>query len=586
MAFDALRSIGITDVAGFAALLTNENSDIAGLAAELVPGLPNVPEPAVALFMQALKSQSEPVRIAAAEGLSHAGTKAGPAAIALAEVIKTTYPPEYEPNTVIMLGSDLAYWRALGQIGEPAVAPLAGLLAHTNAVVRGMAAQTLGELGPCARPTATKLKDALKDKFAFVAIEAACALARIGEGTADAVELIKRAIDAPNNVARTAIEAIPRMGAAGKPLVELALKKLSDKENSSARFAAIGLIEGLPPGEAMLRAADLGRLVTDEIPEIRQRAAFVLERLGPIGSAAAKSLGEALATDKDESLRDQVVDALLAMGPGAKPALPALLHLAADSTLPVSRREKLIAAIVAADPASPMVATTLIVIAGDSDASLRAAAATALGQLDPLSPDAILKLVALTKTDKRTEPRAAALCALAEAGPRAKSARREIQAIAAGTIQDGQAFLARLAIAAMDGETAKAATIVHAGLTDNKADLRASAASALIRLGPKPDDFPALMRLLNDRDGSTREAAAKCLGRLGPVAKEAVLRLTKLLTDDATSDVRIAAATALGDIGPAALAAIPKLKQAARTDRVVEPAARKALEKLGVKDRP
>ena len=41
----------------------------------------------------------------------------------------------------------------------------------------------------------------------------------------------------------------------------------------------------------------------------------------------------------------------------------------------------------------------------------------------------------------------------------------------------------------------------------------------------------------------------------------------------------------LGDIGPAAQAAVPKLQQAIREDRVVEPAARKALEKLGVKEK-
>ena len=47
IAFDALRSIGITDVAGFTALLTNENVEIGQLAAELVPGLTEVPDAAI-----------------------------------------------------------------------------------------------------------------------------------------------------------------------------------------------------------------------------------------------------------------------------------------------------------------------------------------------------------------------------------------------------------------------------------------------------------------------------------------------------------------------------------------------------------
>ena len=73
---------------------------------------------------------------------------------------------------------EMAYWRALAKIGEPAVAPTAELLGHSNALVRALAARTLGELGPVAKPAAGKLRDALKDRFGFVAVEAACALCR------------------------------------------------------------------------------------------------------------------------------------------------------------------------------------------------------------------------------------------------------------------------------------------------------------------------------------------------------------------------------------------------------------------------
>ena len=81
----------------------------------------------------------------------------------------------------------------------------------------------------------------------------------LGEGKDDAVELVKRALDAPNNVAQTAIDAIPRMGEAGKPLVEIALAKLKS-DNPYARYAAIGLVGTLPPDEATKHAAELGRL--------------------------------------------------------------------------------------------------------------------------------------------------------------------------------------------------------------------------------------------------------------------------------------------------------------------------------------
>jgi HEAT repeat protein len=243
-----------------------------------------------------------------------------------------------------------------------------------------------------------------------------------------------------------------------------------------------------------------------------------------------------------------------------------------------------IAAVAGADPASKEVAAALTAAASDGDQIVRAAAAEAIGKLNPLPPEALAKLVALAKTDGRTGPRVAALRALAEAGPRAKAARGDVDAIAAGPRQDAQAFWAKVAVAAIDGDAARSATAARAGLGDKKADIRAAAAAALFTLGPKPEDLPELLKLLKDRGSETREAAARCLGKLGPAAKDAVPQLTKLVADDLSGDVRTAAAEALGDIGPAALPAVEKLKEVRRTDATAGPAARKALEKLGVKE--
>ena len=383
----------------------------------------------------------------------------------------------------------------------------------------------------------------------------------------------------------TAIDAIPRMGEAGKPLVEVALKKLGDKGNPYARYAAVGLVAKLSLAEATKVAADLGKLATDEEPEIRQKVGFVLEMLGPAGAPAADALGKALATESDELLRDQFVEALIAMGPGAKPALPALLPLATDNSLSIERRERIITALAAADSASKDVAGALLAVAGDGDQTLRAAAARTLGKLDPLPPEALAKLVALAKTDARTDPRIAALRALADAGPRAKAAKSDIESIANGKQQDGQTLIAKIAVAAMDGDKAKAASVVRSGLTEKKHDVRAAAVGALLSVGPKPEDIPVLLKLLRERGAETREAAANCLGKLGPEAKVAVPQLSKLVADDVIGDVRVAAASALGDIGPAALSEVPKLQAVARNDPVAAPAARKALEKLGVKEK-
>ena len=185
---------------------------------------------------------------------------------------------------------------------------------------------------------------------------------------------MKRAIDAPNSVAMIAIEAIPRMGDAGESLIPVALGKLGS-ENPFARYAAVGLVGTLPPGEAIKAAADVGKLATDPELDIRVRVGFVLEKLGPAAAPAAEPLGNALADEKEALIRDQFIDALVAMGTGAKPALPALLRVASDKSVSASLRVKVIAAIAAADPASKEVAAALLSASGESDPLIRVAAA-------------------------------------------------------------------------------------------------------------------------------------------------------------------------------------------------------------------
>ena len=273
------------------------------------------------------------------------------------------------------------------------------------------------------------------------------------------------------------------------------------------------------------------------------------------------------------------------MGTGAKPALPALLRVASDKSGTAGSREKMLAAVAIADPASKDVAAALLAAASEGDPLIRVAAAAALGKLDPLPPEAVAKLVAMVKSDPRTPPRVAALQTLAEAGTRARSAKGDIEAIATGKRQDGLALRAKVAVAAMDGDKSNAASAVHAGLTDRSADVRAAAAESLLAIGPTPTDLPTLLKLLKDPGADTRAAAARCVGRLGPAAKEAVPMLSKLLATDLVGEVRMAAAEALGDLGPAALPAVEKLKEARRNDPEAAAAARKALEKLGVQEK-
>jgi HEAT repeat protein len=585
-AFDTLRSIGITDVVGFSKLLTNDDRNVINLAAELAPSLTEIPTDAVPSLAAALDNEVDTIRTSVAAALVNAGPKASAAVPALIEAIKKTYPQDFARMGPYEPGSDLAYWRALSAIGQPAVEATSGLLTHKNPIVRSYAAQVLGEIGTPAKPAAEKLKAALKDNYGNVAIEAAVALCRLGESKDDAVALVKLAMDSPTGVAQFAIDSIPRMGEAGKSLIPLALAKL-ESNNVSARYAAVGLVENLPPVDVAKVATKVGKLATDAEPAVRRRVGIVLEKTGAASFAAAEALGKAIPAESDMVIREQFIDALIAMGPGARPALPALLPLVNQQDTPLSQRMRLLTAIAVADPSSKEVATVLLKSAGDSEQDIRATAATAMGKLNPMPADALTKLVTMAKSDKGTKARVAALQALAQAGKAARPVKADVEAIAAGKLPEF-ALLAKVALAAMDENTNKAAADIRAGLGNKNLQVRSAAAESLLLIGPAQSDLPALTRLGKDASATTRCAVAKCLGRLGPAAKDAVPVLIKLL-DAQEGDVRIAAADALGEIGPAALPAVTKLKEVRGTamfsDPAAAPAARKALEKLGIKDK-
>lgn len=584
VAFDALRVTGVADPVALVKLLTlkeEREEDIVRLAAELIALAPDMPDAAVGPLTAALASENSNVRAAAAEGLAVAGPKAAPAAQALTDTVKKSYPKEFDPKTDRLDGSEAAYWKALGRIGEAAVAPTAKLLDHPNMLVRMLAARTLGEIGAPAKSATDALKTALNDTTVNVAVEAAVALCKLGEARDEAVALMRRAIDAPNgDVAGFAIEALPRMGDTGKVLVQFALARMTDSDPNT-RAAAVWLVGQLPPDVATKAVAEVGKRATDERPEIRRFAGRVLEQMGPAGAPAAAALGQALLVEKNESVRDQFVETLIAMGPGAKAGLPGLLPLIAEKRLPVSLRARAVTAVIVADPTSDEVAVALVNAAADSEPEVRGAAADAMGKLDPLSTSALNALVKLAKSDPRNGPRVAALRAMAAAGPRAKAATAELDAIAAGK-QPGLALWAQVARAAVAGNLLLAKEAIDKGLTDRNVQARAAATESLLLIGPKPNDFPTLLKLLKDVNSATRAAAATGIGRLGATSKEAGPQLVRLL-DDANPDVRIAAAEALGNIGSVSKLGIAKLKELRRNDAMAKFAAQRALDKIGAK---
>ncbi len=584
VAFDAVAAVGVGDVGAFAPLLTHKDEATRRRAAEVIGLLPEVPADAVPSLARALADPDPFVRAAAGSGIAAANGKGVTAATgeALGAAIQASYPAKAEDEPMRLDGPEYVFWSALKGCGRHAVKPAVELLGHGNPLVRQLAARVLGELGADAKPAADALRKSLADDYANVALEAGCSLVRLGEKT-DAVDALVRAALASLNpgVAAEAISAVGRMGPAGAAHHAAVLGKL-DSPLPDARYYALGFVATLPPADRAKHLPAVGKLLGDEEPLIRGRAAGVVEELGPAGAPAAAALGTALSKEAEPGVQEQLVNAIAAIGPGAKAAVGPLLPLIADRAAGSAFREKVIMTAVSLDPASPDVAAAVKRGATATDLEVRCAAAKALGTLNPLPPDAPALLGKMARSDPQTEGRLAALRGLAAAGPRAKAARADAVHVAANG-QPGVDVWAKVAVAAMDGDVRTAAPEVRAKLTHRNPNVRAAAAGALVLVGPTAADVPALTRILGDAVAAGRAGAAASLARVGEPAKVAVPRLAPLLTDsDAT--VRVAAADAVAAIGPAAAPAIPRLREALRefaTDPPTVVAVRRALARLG-----
>src|SRR5262249_35044877 len=150
--------------------------------------------------------------------------------------------------------------------------------------------------------------------------------------------------------------------------------------------------------EAAKLVPELANLGGDRNAEVRARVGDVLKKLGPAGAPAAAAVGRALAVEKVEGGRKHFVEALVAMGPGAKEAVPSIVKIVSDKEQPLRLRTQLIELLPVADPGSKGVAAALVAAAGDPDQTIRLAATDALAHLNPIPDEALAKIVAVAKT--------------------------------------------------------------------------------------------------------------------------------------------------------------------------------------------
>ena len=160
------------------------------------------------------------------------------------------------------------------------------------------------------------------------------------------------------------------------------------------------------------------------------------------------------------------------------------------------------------------------------------------------------------------------------------------------------------------GDPPSVTALVQA-LKDERGEVRAAAASALVRIGSltvpnliqslksedaivrstaayvlgrigEPDAIPALVQALNDKRWEVRQNVVSALGEIDQSSQVVVLTLIQALSDEHIN-VRIWAASTLGQIGAPAEAAIPGLAHVLNHQQVtLRGTAAKALGQIGV----
>ena len=141
--------------------------------------------------------------------------------------------------------------------------------------------------------------------------------------------------------------------------------------------------------------------------------------------------------------------------------------------------------------------------------------------------------------------------------------------------------LAAMFLAQIGPEASSAAKNLLRLLNDESSFARVNAAAALSTFDGYADEIaPVLTGLLEDADESVRLTATTSLRNVGSAATISVNNLIRGLNDP-SPQVRAAAATTLAELGPAALKSLPALRQLrSDTEEAVATAATQAIRRL------
>ena len=578
------------------------------------PPQPQLPAPSAADIqsLQAdLRSADSAARIRALVKLKAFGPGAAPALDALRDLAQQ---PDLAVTEHIGIMGALA---AIGPDAQPALGLILKALAHRSRSVSSAAERALQKVGVDVAGGKALLKSMMGERGPCDRLrlykQFGDALLALGPQTKELMDELRAGLRSTNDsVTAACLRVLTPLGRDALPalpdLTALVRRKYRFRSTGDVMRDAITFMGSLGPEAIPVLIEALGR-------SSLERAAH--GALVQIGKPAVPALAQRIESDK-EGVGDKAILIVMAIGPDARQAIPALIKAFDD----VPRNGNLYHAIgrigIDADQAK-LVATFMVKTDGLRNSNTTYGVAKTCGKvISQLGPKAIAVVGEMRKGLKHPDYSIIVACTkvLKGLGPAAKEAAGDLGELATRESTSPQEVheAALEALKAMGPAAAEAMPSMIAALSE--LGLKDLAGDVLVQIGPRA--IPALRKALASQHHSG--AAARALGRMGKVAKPAVPDLLKavrqddwaltevaaralgLIGDDRpavvaalrsalmheTAEVAKAAAFGLGDLGAKARPAIPRLKQMVkkheRYSRDAAHAAAAALVKLGQKE--
>ena len=433
--------------------------------------------------------------------------------------------------------------KTLTRIGAPAVPALVTGLSEADRRVRLITVRILNQMGTEAEESVPVLIELLRQENFFV-----------------------HEYTSFTNFRESVSETLANIGSAAVPQL---IGVLSDTDKSAAVPQLIEVLSDSALPQLIIES------LSDTDKSVHYYAALALGRIGPEARDAVFLLIGML-DDEREDIREIAVTALGRIGQPAHKVsnimkmtlVPEWESMCED---PVRESEVTVV--------GKNVAPYLIAMLKEEDASLRRAAAGALGNI--AAPIAVPALID-TLDDKEDFVRGAAAWALGEIGAPAEAAVPLMINMIRGNDNDSIRYNIISGLGKI-GSPSVIPVLIEA-LDDDDAYVRRAAIHQLCVIRePISQVVPALMQTLADSDSHVRFLGAIALSKIG---EPAIAVLIEGLSDE-VDVVRREAAFALGEMGPTAQTAVPALKQALKDkDKRVRQKATRALKQIAPSEVP